>query len=110
MSYKKLTTLILNIVIFLLFMAQPAFGHKVNIFAYAESGVIYTEAYFPDGQPVSDGEIEVFDSNDKKNITGTTDKEGKFSFPISARDDLTIVINASMGHKNSFILKKDEID
>lgn len=93
---------------FALFQA-PAHGHKVNIFAYAEGGKIFTESYFPDGKPVEDGVIEVVDSQGQKVAEGKTDKEGKFVLPIPKKDDLTIVINASMGHKNTFLLKKTDL-
>lgn len=96
------------VVIFAL-LHSPVHGHKVNTFAYAENGKIFTESYFPDGKPVEDGVIEVFDSQNQKVAEGKTDKEGKFSVPIPKKDDLTIVINASMGHKNTFLLKKTEL-
>ena len=96
------------LVTFALFQA-PAYGHKVNIFAYAENGKIFTESYFPDGKPVEGGAIEVLDSQSQRLAEGKTDKEGKFSLPIPKKDDLTIVINASMGHKNTFLLKKSEL-
>ncbi len=90
-------------------MAVPAHAHKVNIFAYVENGKIFTESYFPDGKPVQDGTVQIFDSHQKKVAEGKTDKEGKFSVPVPEKDDLTIVINASMGHKNTFLLKKSEL-
>jgi nickel transport protein len=87
----------------------PALSHRVNLFAYAEGGKIHIEAYFPDGKPAVDGIIEVLDSRKQKVAEGVTDKEGKCSLPIPKKDDLTIAINASMGHKNSFLLKKSEL-
>ena len=90
-------------------LAGPALAHKVNLFAYAEDGVVYAEGYFPDGRPVENGGIEVRDSHGKELYAGTTDKEGKISFPVPAQEDLTIEIKASMGHKNTFVLKKSEL-
>ena len=87
----------------------PACAHKVNIFAYVENGKIFTESYFPDGKKVEGGTIEVLDGKNRKLLEGKTDKEGKFSFPIPQKDDLTIVIDASMGHRNTFLLKKSEL-
>lgn len=84
-------------------------AHKVNIFAYAEGGTVYTESYFPDGKKVQNGTIEVYDSQGQKLLEGKTDQEGKFSFPVPKKDDLKIVIIASMGHKNEYVLKKDEL-
>ena len=87
-----------------------ALAHKVNLFAYAEGGKIYTESYFPDGKPVEGGKVLVYDSKDNLLLEGVTDKEGLFNFDIPKVDDLTIVIDATMGHKNSFKLKKSEVE
>ena len=86
-----------------------ASAHKVNLFAYVENGKILVETYFPDGKAVEQGGIEILDSQGQKVGEGVTDKEGKCVLPIPKKDDLTIVINASMGHKNTFILKKSEL-
>ena len=90
-------------------ISSTALAHKVNIFAYVDNGVVYTESYFPDGRPVENGAIEVHDSQGHKLLEGVSDEEGLFSFKVPKKDDLTIFINASMGHKNNFILKKEEI-
>jgi len=99
---------VLGLLLSLVWIA-PAQAHKVNIFAYVEDGKIYMESYFPDGKPVEGGGIEVLDSRNQKVAEGVTDKEGKCVIPVPKKDDLTIVINASMGHKNSYLLKKSEI-
>jgi len=39
----------------LLLFSGTALAHKVNLFAYAEAGKVYTESYFPDGRPVEGG-------------------------------------------------------
>jgi len=96
------------VVVFL--FSETALAHKVNLFAYAQGGKIYTESYFPDGRPVEGGKVLVYDSNDKLLLEGMTDKEGLFSFDIPKVDDLNIVIEATMGHKNSFKLKKSEVE
>ncbi len=87
-----------------------ALAHKVNLFAYAEGGKIYTESYFPDGRPVEGGKVLVYDSKDMLLLEGVTDKEGLFNFDVPKVDDLNIVIEATMGHKNSFKLKKSEVE
>ena len=93
-----------------LLFAGTAMAHKVNLFAYVEDGKIYTESYFPDGRPVENGKVKVYDSNENLLLEGVTDKEGLFSFDIPKIDDLTIVLDATMGHKNSFKLKKAEVE
>jgi nickel transport protein len=94
----------------LLLWQVPAMAHKVNIFAYVENGVVFTESYFPDGKKVEGGVVEVYDRAGKKVVDGKTDREGSFSFPQPAvKEDLNIVLIASMGHKTSFLLKKSEM-
>ena len=90
--------------------AGNALAHKVNLFAYVEGGKIYTESYFPDGKPVTGGKISVYDSQGNLLLEGITDKEGMFNFTVPKVDDLTIEIDASMGHKNHYKLKKTEVE
>ena len=106
----RITNIIFIITVVLLLGSGSALAHKVNLFAYAEGGKIYTESYFPDGKPVEGGKVLVYDSKDNLVLEGVTDKEGLFSFDIPKVDDLTIVIDATMGHKNSFKLKKSEVE
>lgn len=87
-----------------------ALAHKVNLFAYAEDGVVYTESYFSDGRKVVNSMIEVFDAkNDTLLLTGKTDNNGEFSFRIPQATGLRIVLTASMGHKNEYLLSEDEV-
>ena len=109
MHWNSLRTLVVLGLLWSLVWIVPAQAHKVNIFAYVEDGKIYTESYFPDGKPVAGGGIEVFDSQNQKVAEGVTDKDGKCVIPVPKKDDLTVVINASMGHKNSYLLKKSEL-
>ena len=106
---KRRYLLILTLGVAIFAISSTALAHKVNIFAYVDNGVVYTESYFPDGRAVENGAIEVHDSQGHKLLEGVSDNEGLFSFKVPKKDDLTIVINASMGHKNNFILKKEEI-
>ena len=97
--------------ILLLFLSTgTALAHKVNVFAYVDGGKIYTESYFADGRPVKGGKVLVYDSRETLLLEGVTDKEGLFSFDIPKVDDLTIVIDATMGHRNRFRLKRAEVE
>lgn len=89
--------------------ASPSWAHKVNIFAYVEGGKVYTESYFPDGKKVEGGMIEVLDSSGHQLLEGRTDSQGLFSFSLPKKEDLTLVLDATMGHKNSFVLKQSEM-
>jgi len=109
MSNKPVIASIFACCALLLVLFGTARAHKVNVFAYAENGIIHTESYFPDGKPVVDGAIEVYDAAKARLLEGKTDAEGKFSFPVPKKEDLTIVINAGMGHRNEYTIKKDEL-
>ena len=93
-----------------LLLSTTALAHKVNLFAYVETGKVYTESYFPDGRPVEGGKVLVYDSQNNLLLEGITDKEGLFDFAVPKIDDLTIVLEATMGHKNSFKLKKADVE
>lgn len=96
--------------VLLIFLSSTVLAHKVNLFAYAEDGMVYTESYFSDGRKVMNSTVEVFDA--KKNkllLTGKTDKNGEFSFKIPQATGLRIVLTASMGHKNDYLLSEDEV-
>ncbi len=94
----------------MLLVAAPALAHKVNIFAYAEDGKVYCESYFPDGKKVQNGTVEVRNSKGEILLTGKTDTQGNFSFKAPPPQDLTIVLIATMGHRNTFLLKKEEME
>lgn len=98
------------LVVVTLLLSGTALAHKVNVFAYVEAGKVYTESYFPDGSPVEGGKVLVYDSQNNLLLEGVTDKKGLFSFAVPKVDDLNIVIEATMGHKNSFKLKKAEVE
>ncbi|GAH62210.1 unnamed protein product [marine sediment metagenome] len=93
----------------LLMTASFVFAHKVNIFAYAEGDTVYTESYFPDGTKVKDGVVQVYDSQGTKLLEGKTNENGEFNFKSPKKDDLKIVLLASMGHKNTYALSADEL-
>ncbi|MCF8075997.1 MAG: carboxypeptidase regulatory-like domain-containing protein [Desulfotignum sp.] len=101
---------LLAVLFVVLSATAPALAHRVNLFAYAGGGTIFTESYFPDGRPVEGGNVLVYDSTDKLLLEGVTDTEGFFNFEIPKIDALKIVIDATMGHKNSFTLKKGEVE
>ncbi|MBI5787766.1 MAG: hypothetical protein HZA78_02775 [Candidatus Schekmanbacteria bacterium] len=100
---------IVSVALMVLLNVSRVWAHKVNIFAYAEKGTVFTEGYFPDGKAVEGGKVEVYDSQQNKLLEGTTDKDGLFSFKIPKQDDLNIVLIATMGHKNSFLLKSSDL-
>lgn len=90
-------------------MVKPAFAHKVFVYAWVEGDRVYTESYFSAGNKVKNGLVQVFDSKGKKLLEGHTNEKGEFSFRPPVKDDLRIVLIATMGHRGEFLLKADEL-
>lgn len=88
----------------LLVLSSKAYAHKVNVFAYVEGDTVYTESYFSGGKKVNDGLIEVYDTEGHKLLEGKTNKEGQFNFEIPKKGDLKIILNASLGHRDTYDL------
>ncbi len=87
-----------------------AFAHRVNLFAYVEGGTCHVEGYFSRSRRAKGAKVEVFDAAGKKLLEGKTDAEGNFSFPVPKGGDLRIVLTASLGHKNEFLLPAAETE
>lgn len=106
----QINSFLLCSLIFLFCIINKAYAHKVNIYAYAEDGVIYSESYFVDGSKCKNSILEVFDEKNKtKLLEGKTDDEGKFSFKIPKTTSIKLVLHASMGHQAEFIIGEDEV-
>jgi nickel transport protein len=71
--------------------------------------MVFTESYFSDGKRCQNSRIEVFDTFGNKVLEGRTDKNGDFSFKPSKRTDLRIVLTASMGHKDEYVIPAREL-
>jgi len=85
-------------------LVTPALAHKVNVFAWVEGDMVFVEGYFPGGRKAQNSLVEVFNKAGAKLLEGKTDERGEFSFTVPEKTDLKIVLTASMGHKNDFII------
>ncbi|MBA3051544.1 MAG: hypothetical protein ABII20_03870 [Candidatus Omnitrophota bacterium] len=95
--------------VFLILLSYNVCAHKVNIFAYAENGRVYTESYFNDGKAVVNSEIKVYGhKTGELLLSGTSDNLGEFVFDLPQKSAIRIVLNASMGHRNEYILSEEE--
>ena len=103
----------INAVVFIfvlvLLIVPEAFAHKVTIFAWAEGDTVYTESKFSGGRMVKQGKVEVFDDSGELLLEGKTDDNGEYSFKAPKVADLTIVLTAGSGHKNSWKLTAGEL-
>jgi nickel transport protein len=81
----------------------------VNVFAWVEGDTVLVECKYPDGTRVHEGVIRVLDSAGKELLNGKTNTQGEFSFKAPKQDDLTIVLEAGMGHRADWPLSKQDL-
>ncbi len=84
-------------------------AHRVNIFAWVEGGTVFVECRYPDGGTVHGGLIRVIDSAGRELLSGKTDDAGEFSFKAPGAQDLSIVLEAGMGHRAEWPLSAQEL-
>jgi nickel transport protein len=95
--------------VMLLMCATSAAAHKVTVFAWVEGDTVHTESKFSGGKVVQGGKIEVLDAQGGRLLEGRTDDGGAFSFKVPAAGDLTVVLTAGMGHRNTWRLSAAEL-
>ncbi len=85
-------------------ISNPAWSHRVMLFAEVENGLIKGEATISGGKKVKHGEISVLGDEQKLLLTASTGDAG--SFTIELRDlgldrpvDLLLVLDAGPGHR-----------
>jgi nickel transport protein len=93
-----------------LMLTASARAHKVNVFAWVEGGTVYTESKFSGGKVVKGGRIAVLDADGTELLEGTTDDEGAFSFKVPKIADLTVVLEAGTGHRNTWTVTASELE
>jgi nickel transport protein len=92
----------------------PASAHRVNLFCLVEHENIVCQGSFPDGSAVKNGELTVtFKGNNEALLKTSINEQGQAEFSIPARaraakQDLHIVLEASMGHKASWTVQSEE--
>ena len=91
------------------FPPGDAGAHRVNIFAWIEGDTVLVECKYPDGTKVYEGVIRVLDSAGRELLNGKTNDKGEFSFKVPKQDDLTIVLEAGMGHRADWPLSKQDL-
>ncbi len=91
------------------FISTPAYAHRVTVFAWVEDGQVFTQSKFGAGTKVNRGKISVYDSTGTELLSGQTDDNGEFSFPIPAKSALKVVLDAAMGHRAEWTIPLSEL-
>ena len=109
-EFIRVLTMALVLTLVFMALAPSALAHKVNVFAWVEGDTVHVEGYFAGNKKAQDSLVEVFDSTGAKLLDGRTDQQGEFSFKIPKITDLKIVLTASMGHRNDFVIPMSELE
>lgn len=105
----RLLSLLCLLAALMLLAAGAALAHRVNVFAWVEGDMVFVECKYPDGTKVHEGVIRVLDSAGKELLSGKTNDKGEFSFKVPKQDDLTIVLEAGMGHRGDWPLSRQDL-
>jgi nickel transport protein len=105
---KGILSLILFIY-FILLAGGPASAHKAIIFAWVDGDTVYTESKFSGGRRVKGGEVMVYDLDGNQLLKGKTNSKGEFSFKVTKKTGMKIVLIAGMGHRGEWTIPLDEI-
>jgi len=88
---------------------HTVFGHKVTIFAWVDGDTVFTESKFSGEKKAINAQVLVFDRDGKRLLEGKTNNKGEFSFKVPKITDLSIVLNAGMGHRAEWMIPESEI-
>jgi len=103
---------LLGLIVFISFIflaAGPASAHKAMIFAWMDGNTVYTESKFSGGRRVKGGEVTVYDLDGNQLLKGKTNNKGEFSFKVTKKTGMKIVLMAGMGHRGEWTVPLDEI-
>ena len=108
--FLQKSALVVSISLCMMFAAVPcAFAHKVLLSAYVEGDQVIVEGGFSDGTMCANAGVEVFAPSGEKLLEGTTDENGEFAFTPPQKTDLTLVLDAGMGHRGEYTVPADEL-
>jgi nickel transport protein len=93
------------------FLGPPlaAQAHRVTLFAWVQANKVHVQGTFGSGKPVKGGRIVVHDRQGNTVTEGKTDENGEFSFPITKKETLRLVLEAGMGHRAEWTVPAEEL-
>jgi nickel transport protein len=74
-----------------------------------EGDRVVVEGGFSDGTLCQNADIKVFDPSRQLLLEGKTDENGEFSFVPRQNTDLTLVLDAGMGHRAEYTVSAEEL-
>jgi len=89
--------------------AEPAYAHKLKLFASAEGRTISGYAYFSGGARPRNQTVSVFSPTGDKLAETETNDRGEFAFVATCRCDHLLRIALPDGHAAGFVVKAHEL-
>ena len=84
---------------------NPAYAHRVNIFAWVEDGHIHGEGYFASGKKCIGCKVAMYGLRGEKIEEAVTDPKGLFLFKCpDGADKVKLVLSAGAGHRAETVL------
>ena len=62
-----------------------------------------------DGAPATGAEVQLQSASGATLAEGTLDAAGVYRWPLNATGDVTVVVNAGLGHRRTFVLSADDL-
>ncbi len=106
----KIFKLSIFVTAMIVLVSGSAWAHSVVVFAWVEGDTVYVEGKFGSGRKVVDSPVEVYDSQGNLLLTGTTDKNGEFSFKARRKSEMKVVLLAGMGHRGEWTIPASDFD
>lgn len=110
----NLKNVVLLSVLSTVFLPSFLFAHKINLFVWAENGIITVESSLTGGRTLVHGVVTVLNTKTEEIIiTGNNDKNGIFSFPVPAEimkqsPPLDIIVSGGDGHQAHWLIEGEE--
>lgn len=95
--------------VFGLTLSTPAWAHRVIIYGWVEGDRVITNSRFGNQRPVKGGDVSVFDAAGNLLTKGQTDDKGDFTFQVSGREALDILLSAGPGHQAKWRISAAEL-
>ena len=105
----KILIVLLAAMVALWFFAGTCPAHKMAVYAWLEGDVISGQAAYNDGSYAKSCRVEVVERNGNIIAKTVTDKDGSFScrMPHTLQFPVKVIINDGMGHRDQYLIDKD---
>jgi nickel transport protein len=84
----------------MLVVAGPVRAHNLGAECKIRGDQLELEAYFDDDTPARNAKVMLKDASDHPVAEGTTDHEGRWSFPMPAAGKYEVIVDLGDGHRH----------